>query len=307
MKQPRTSGKPVPAWRVFPELRPPEPSVPSAGRVFAAARRLLPHIDRPIQVNAVIAAGASGAGRAEAAAEQAVAQPGAQPVAQTGAQPVVAEAAGSAVAPRSEIDLAPGAIRTTILSFRNMNEHGDLLVRYLRARHAVFIARLGWDLPETDGMEFDQYDTPICRWAVLHVAGEVVAGVRLTPTTAQIGMHSYMLRDAQLGQLSSIPSDVLFMDAPVSDHIWEASRLFITETVSAEQRAEVQRKLMSAMAEVALAEGASQVIGIVPYVFARWLRRLGLGAVPVGPAFSIDGTRSQAALFTVSHYSNQAT
>ena len=202
------------------------------------------------------------------------------------------------------IDLAKSTIKITTLSFSNMNQHGDLLVRYLKARHAVFIDKLGWDLPQTDGMEFDQYDTPLCRWAVLHEFGEVVAGVRLTPTTAQIGMHSYMLRDAQLGLLDSIPRDVLFLEAPVGDHIWEASRLFISETVSSERRGEVQRRLMAAMARVARDQNATQVIGIVPYVFSRWLRRLGLGAVPVGPKFEIDGTKSQAALFTVSRYLN---
>ena len=202
------------------------------------------------------------------------------------------------------IDLATSTIKTTILSFSNMNQYGDLLVRYLKARHAVFIDKLGWDLPETDGMEFDQYDTPLCRWAILHEFGEVLAGVRLTPTTAQIGMHSYMLRDAQLGQLDSIPRDVLFFEAPVEDRIWEASRLFISETVASERRGEVQRRLMDAMARVARDQNATQVIGIVPYVFSRWLRRLGLGAVPVGPKFEIDGTKSQAALFTVSRYLN---
>ncbi len=45
--------------------------------------------------------------------------------------------------------------------------------------------------------------------------------------------------------------------------------------------------------------GATHVIGIVPAVFSRWLRRLELAAVPVGRRFQIDGTRSQAALFKV--------
>lgn len=226
---------------------------------------------------------------------------------ETGGKPVVQRFAAQKQALAEvarPIDLNASTIRTTVLSFRNMNTHGDLLVEYLKARHAVFIQRLGWDLPQTDGMEFDQYDTPICRWAVLHEYGQVLAGVRLSPTTAQIGLYSYMLRDAQRGLLPEIPRDVLFFDAPVEPRIWEASRLFISENVPAQRRAELQRRLMSAMAKVALEEDATQVIGIVPYVFARWLRRLGLGAVPVGPKFEIDGTWSQAALFTVSRYVN---
>lgn len=56
---------------------------------------------------------------------------------------------------------------------------------------------------------------------------------------------------------------------------------------------------VSNFASAARAEGATHVIGIVPAVWSRWLRRLDMGAVPVGPRFSIDGTRSQAALFNV--------
>jgi N-acyl-L-homoserine lactone synthetase len=193
---------------------------------------------------------------------------------------------------------AEGRLRATVLSFANMASHGDLLVTYLRARRSVFIDALKWDLPQEDGMEFDQYDTPQCRWAVIHEYGEVLAGVRLLPTTARCGIYSYMLRDAQLGLLKNIPNDVLFFGAPVEQRVWEASRLFVTDAVPAHRRQAVQEQLMHQMSRIARDNGASHVIGIVPAVFARWLRRLGLGAVPVGPKFSIDGTSSQAALFS---------
>lgn len=190
-----------------------------------------------------------------------------------------------------------GHVRAAILSFQNIHQHGELLVDFLRARKRTFIDRLHWTLPQTDGMEFDQYDTPLCRWIVIHEFGEVMGGIRLTPTTARCGIYSYMLRDAQLGLLDGIPKDVLFFDAPVSQTIWEASRLFITEEVPAHRRLQVQSVLMGNLAISAREVGASQVIGIVPAVWSRWLRRLDLDAVPVGPKFSIDGTVSQAALF----------
>lgn len=190
-----------------------------------------------------------------------------------------------------------GHVRATVMSFLNIHDHGDLLVNFLRARKRTFIDRLHWNLPQVDGMEFDQYDTPLCRWVVIHEYGEVMAGIRLTPTTARCGIYSYMLRDAQLGLLDGIPRDVLFFDAPVSPTIWEASRLFIADEVPAYRRLQVQSILMANMSTAARDEGATQVIGIVPAVFARWLRRLDLDAVPVGPKFSIDGSSSQAALF----------
>ena len=191
------------------------------------------------------------------------------------------------------------SLRANVLSFRNMHRYGDLWSNFMRARKGVFVDRLHWSLPVSDGMEFDQYDTPFARWVVIHEYGEILAGVRLTPTTARVGLHSYMLRDAQLGLLDNIPTDVLFFEAPVEDRIWEATRLFITDAVSAERRLPVQAALMHNFAGAARAEGATHVIGIVPAVWSRWLRRLDMGAVPVGPRFQIDGTRSQAALFNV--------
>ena len=209
---------------------------------------------------------------------------------------------GKAVAGASNLARLPrpgGAARASTLSFTNMHSHGELLVRYLRARKDVFIDRLSWHLPNVDGMEFDQYDTPLCRWVIIHEFGEVLAGIRLVPTTARCGTYSYMLRDAQHGLLSDIPSDVLFFPAPVEEQIWEASRLFITDHVAAQRRGPVQAMLMQHMILSATREGARHVIGIVPAVWSRWLRRLGLYAVPVGPRFEIEGTASQAALFNV--------
>ena len=194
-------------------------------------------------------------------------------------------------------DQGLGHVKASVVSFLNMHFHGDLLVSFMRARKKTFIDRLNWQLPEADGMEFDQYDTPLCRWVIIHEFGEVIAGIRMSPTTAKIGVYSYMLRDAQRGLLDEIPRDVLFFEAPVSDTIWEASRLFISQEVPAHRRSIVQSVLMDTLSRAAREMGASQVIGIVPAVWSRWLRRLDLDAVPVGPKFEIDGTTSQAALF----------
>lgn len=190
-----------------------------------------------------------------------------------------------------------GSIRITTMSLLNMTQYGDLFVEFMRARREVFIDRLHWNLPQADGMEFDQYDTPQARWVAVHEYGQVLGGIRLMPTTARCAAYSYMLRDAQLDLLDSIPNDVLFFDAPVDPKIWEATRLFIAEGVDAKRRPVVQRMLLNAMQTTAAQQGATSVIGIVPAVFSRWLKRIGMNAAPVGPKFNIDGTWSQAALF----------
>ncbi len=193
-------------------------------------------------------------------------------------------------------------IRAVGLSVQNLSHHGDLFTAYLKARRQIFIVGKGWRLPEVDGMEFDQYDTPRARWIAVHKHGEVLAGIRLAPTESRCGVYSYMLRDAQLGLLEDIPPEVLFDAAPVSKLIWEATRLFIMPQVPACDRSKVQRILMASMAKVAVDVGATQVIGIVPAVFKRWLTRIGMDAESMGPVMKFDGVRSQAALMDARKY-----
>lgn len=190
-------------------------------------------------------------------------------------------------------------VRATNLSVRNLHEFGDLYPRYLEARRAVFIDQKGWQLPETEGMEFDQYDTPLARWIVIHNDADILASVRLMPTTATCGNHSYMLRDAQLGRLPGLPTDMLYDIAPVDREIWEATRLFINETVPLAHRMQVQKTLMREMVACAEAMQATHVIGIVPALFKRWLKRIGMTAEAVGPVKLIAGDKVQAALMTV--------
>lgn len=190
-------------------------------------------------------------------------------------------------------------VRATTLTVRNMHRFGELFVNYLKARREVFIVQKGWSLPEVDGMEFDQYDTPRARWIVIHEYGEILAGVRISPTTARCGQHSYMIRDAQLGLLEGLPHDVLYFDAPVDEHIWEATRLFVAQSVASSRRLQIQVMLMEQMAAAARREGASHVIGIVPAVFRRWMNRFGMSATPVGPVITIEGESTQAALMNV--------
>ena len=148
---------------------------------------------------------------------------------------------GDAPAKKRKIDFSAAVeknrtVHATTMSFASMHRYGELYVNYMQTRKKVFIDELGWNLPHADGMEFDQYDNPLCRMVVVHEYGEVLAGIRLSPTTAQVGLHSYMLRDAQLGLLDGLPSDVLFFEAPVDPMVWEATRVFITDAVPASRR-----------------------------------------------------------------------
>ncbi len=183
-------------------------------------------------------------------------------------------------------------MEVTTLSYQNLHNHGQLFANMFRARHQTFIVQNKWDLPEADGMEFDQYDTPASRWVAVHEHGAVLAGVRLTPTTHRCGIYSYMIRDAQLGLLDSIPPNLLDQPAPVSPHVWESSRVFVSDFVPANLRQRVQMQLIHEMVRSARVLGATSVLGIIPENSPRLARRVGLDCVAAGPVMDIGGSRS---------------
>lgn len=186
-------------------------------------------------------------------------------------------------------------MQTTMLSFSNLHQHGELFANLLRARKQSFIIQNQWDLPEEEGMEFDQYDTPQSRWVAIHERGEILAGVRLTPSTARCGMYSYMIRDAQRGLLGgSIPSDLLYDEAPVEAHVWEATRGFVNHAVPTAIRARVHQALIAEMTNSARIVGATRMIAIVTRLWPVWAKRLGLDIRAIGrPMEFVDGV-SQA-------------
>lgn len=190
-------------------------------------------------------------------------------------------------------------MQTTSLSFGNMHEFGPLLANVLRARYNTFIEEAKWDLPAAEGMEFDQYDTPFSRWIAVHDGTDVLAGVRLTPTTARCGIYSYMIRDAQRGLLDSISPDLLYEKAPVAEDIVESSRIFVTNKVPAKQRMRVQFGLMHQLCETAREMGAKHMLGLVPANGGRWSRRIGVEAEPAGPVIEFeDGTAPSRVFWT---------
>ena len=180
-------------------------------------------------------------------------------------------------------------METTTLSYTNLHNHGELFANFFRARHETFIDRKKWDLPKVDGMEFDQYDTAASRWVAVHERGEVLAGVRLTPTTHQCGIYSYIIRDAQRGLLPAIPSHLLYEEAPVAEHVWECSRVFVSSRVPAHNRLRVQFQLIREMVISARQLGATQVLGLIPENAPRLARRVGLDCIPTGPVLDIGG------------------
>ncbi len=185
-------------------------------------------------------------------------------------------------------------MQTTTLSFENLHNHGELFANMLRARRELFIVHNKWDLPEAMGMEYDQYDTPASRWVVVHDEnGKVLAGNRLTPTTARCGIYSYMIRDAQRGLLDTIPANLLYDDAPVADNVWESSRLFVAHDTPASIRRRVHATLIKDLAHAARDLGAAHCLTLLAASWPRWSRRVGVDMTAMGPVMNIEGEDNQ--------------
>ncbi len=185
-------------------------------------------------------------------------------------------------------------MKVTTLSFDNMGSYGELFPNLMRARRDNFIVRNKWDLPEADGMEFDQYDTPVSRWITVHEGGHVLGGFRLTPTTAECGMYSYMIKDAQAGLNETIPDNLLYVEAPCAPHIFEFSRFFITDDLPVHTRKTVQSQLLYALLETRKTLGVEIVLGLGSVSLGRWMKRSGLEIDPLGPVVEIDNKEHQS-------------
>lgn len=185
-------------------------------------------------------------------------------------------------------------MQSTTLSFENMHNHGELFANVLRARRQSFIVQNKWKLPEALGMEYDQYDTPASRWLAVHDDDEVLGGLRLTPTTAQCGIYSYMIRDAQRGLLDSIPQDLLDFEAPVSSQVWEVTRGFVLHSVPAAIRRRVHTRMVLEMSRTARELGITHMLALLPTNWARWSARCDLDMQAAGRVMNMDGVDYQA-------------
>jgi acyl homoserine lactone synthase len=186
-------------------------------------------------------------------------------------------------------------MQSTTLSFANLHNHGELFANILRARRESFIVRNRWELPETMGMEYDQYDTPQSRWLAVHSnSGQVLAGVRLTPTTARCGIYTYMIRDAQNGLLDSIPADLLFETAPVEEGTWEVTRGFVAHDIPASIRHKVRMRLVMQMLRASREEGIRRMLALLPSNWDRWAARCKLDMQAAGRNMNMGGIDYQA-------------
>lgn len=190
-------------------------------------------------------------------------------------------------------------MQSTEITFDNLGETGTLFTALLRARYHHFIEARGWDLPNTRGLEFDQYDTPESIYCTIHDGLTVYGGLRVTPTTAHNINASYMLRDAQLGLLPDMPTTLLDEPAPQDPGTWEITRVFVDDTLDSRLRMRVRAEIGLTLARLAETWKIKSYICLTSVTAGLLMRRTGLTISPAGPRMEVGGETCQAYHLTV--------
>lgn len=150
-------------------------------------------------------------------------------------------------------------------------------------RHRVFVDALQWQLPTEGGLERDQFDRGDTLYVVASdLKGEVCGCARLLPTT-----RAYLLDDV-------FPELMNGFAIPHASDVWELSRF---STMPVEGSPSMTREearvrfctLFAAVAEVAIAHGATRLITVTALGVERILRSVGIHAHRAGAPRLVDG------------------
>ncbi len=128
---------------------------------------------------------------------------------------------------------------------------GNALAAQHRLRYQAIIKRQGWDVPEYEEMEYDQYDNPASTYLIWRDHNLEARGVtRLYPTD-----RSFMLTENL--------SEFVDSDMPTGTYVMEGSRFCIDHRLDTQTRKRIANELVLAYLEYGLAHGISHIVGLM--------------------------------------------
>lgn len=156
----------------------------------------------------------------------------------------------------------------------------NLVADFLKLRRRVFMDQMSWELIETGGMEYEQYDTLEAVYVLVHDQGTLLGGARLLRTTHRVGVgrhtYSYMIRDARLGLLPGLPSDLCDEEPPVDPAIWELTRFAAPSSVG------LGADILNAVNSFLKSAGATSCLFLGPPAFMRMAKSMGYSPKAMG-------------------------
>lgn len=158
----------------------------------------------------------------------------------------------------------------------------DLYHESLALRKRTFVDEMRWPLATLNGLETDQYDTLFSHHITATDNGQVVATLRLLPSTHNLFGSTYMILDAHRGRLPGMPSGILEEEI-VDPATWEASRLAICKTVLPKNRNALLRDIVTYAMNFIRERDGTRMLGLMNPVFIRILSRLDFNVSQFGP------------------------
>ncbi|MBD8894022.1 acyl-homoserine-lactone synthase [Roseibium litorale] len=178
-------------------------------------------------------------------------------------------------------------METVCLTWETAHLHGDFWYQHHQIRKALFVDSYRWSVPHNNDVEWDCYDNPNTRYVLTHVDGRVIAASRFNPCSFDGGTFTYMIRDAALGRLPSIPRGIL-ENPPIDNATWEATRFSVDPTLAPAEKNAALSENARAIALAAKSVGAQTLIALMQPAFVRWLKQAGLQAERIGPILRDD-------------------
>lgn len=153
-----------------------------------------------------------------------------------------------------------------LLTIETAHHMGTALIEQYKFRYRQFVLREKWDVPNYNGMEYDQFDTPAAVYLVWRDDRGAVRGlVRLLPTT-----QPYMIE-------SLWPELIPDTGAPRSNSVWENTRFAVDRDLPPAVRKQVTVELIVASMEFALQQDVRSFLIVSPRaILERTLPRAGL-------------------------------
>ncbi|UWQ76961.1 GNAT family N-acetyltransferase [Leisingera sp. M658] len=173
-------------------------------------------------------------------------------------------------------------IVTHLIDLTNPETRLDLYTDCLRLRREVFISSMGWNLHESFGCEFDQYDIPASVHLAAVAAGKLVGCLRLLRTDSEHSGTTYMILDAHRGNIPNLPANIM-QEELASSSVWEASRLAVSPSVEMRMRNSVLVALITAARSHVVSRGGVTMLGLMNPIFLRTFRRAGFAVRQFGP------------------------
>jgi len=161
--------------------------------------------------------------------------------------------------------------------FRPVPDH--VLRAMFAARKSIFVDLLKWQVPVLDGrFEVDQFDDEHARYVILSEPdGTHLASTRLLPT---VRPHI----------LDSFYASLCAGSPPQGETIFEITRFCLDRNLRAPERREARNRLVTALAEHALANGITRYVAIAEMSWFQQILAFGWTCRPLGMPQLCDGS-----------------